>query len=239
MDPAAYKILKIEKTKVVFETEMNLLFHRVKEYINITIRKNIELCSQPPFKLFNECSYAGYIMKSSLKYSGNGKNNVNPAIWNILQVQGNGKIIIPIKHNIKPKDFINKSKYHIKKNTLITEVKTSTSFKFSIKANNSLGIMLYENLNNDPAFIIVRKFSIYDESEYYDVSVDDLNNKGYVQQVYIDDGKLGGFGEMEYHSPAVSMKKGNEISDISELWAFIGNKNEIIEIKNKIIEDYK
>ena len=46
---------------------------------------------------------------------------------------------------------------------------------------------------------------------------------GYTTQVYVDDGALGGFGKLEYHSPALDAEQGrNAMEDVSHVWAFQG-----------------
>ena len=57
---------------------------------------------------------------------------------------------------------------------------------------------------------------------YADVPCADPDDLGYVQQIYVDDGALGGFGEMEYHGPAAVASAGGDAGDLSEVWAFCG-----------------
>lgn len=50
---------------------------------------------------------------------------------------------------------------------------------------------------------------------------DDPHAIGYMTQCYVDDGKLGGFGEIEYHAPALdASRKMMRMEDRSETWAF-------------------
>jgi hypothetical protein len=48
-----------------------------------------------------------------------------------------------------------------------------------------------------------------------------------MHQVYVDDGALGGFGEVEYHAPYLSRDNGYRVADTSETWAFAGRREAI------------
>jgi hypothetical protein len=95
------------------------------------------------------------------------------------------------------------------------------SFKFAIQAGDCRGAMAYLNVAATPALLVVRTFDVLEASRYTDAPCDDLQATGYVQQVYVDDGALGGFGELEHHSGALA--PGTEcVTDHSRTWAFTG-----------------
>jgi len=57
--------------------------------------------------------------------------------------------------------------------------------------------------------VVYRKFFPQPWRLYSDVPMNDLKGPGDALQVYNDDGPLGGFGELEYHSPTIQVGQGN------------------------------
>ena len=82
--------------------------------------------------------------------------------------------------------------------------------------------MAYLNPEPAPALLVVRTFDVREPSRYADAPCDDLQDTGYVQQVYVDDGALGGFGELEHHSGALEAEGDRVATDFSRTWAFAG-----------------
>ena len=80
------------------------------------------------------------------------------------------------------------------------------------------------------------RFRISPADQYYDVPCDDLSARGYMTQVYVDDGALGGFGEMEYHSPALDRTAGRTaIDDVCETWTCAGDASEIESVEKALL----
>lgn len=51
---------------------------------------------------------------------------------------------------------------------------------------------------------------------------DDESAIGFIQQVYVDDGRYGGFGELEYHTPYIRPENGFAVTDTSITYAYAG-----------------
>jgi len=62
---------------------------------------------------------------------------------------------------------------------------------------------------------------------YIDVPWDSADETGYAVQCYNDDGNLGDFGEIEYHSPAIDASHARNHVDCSQVWAFRGPEESI------------
>ena len=55
-------------------------------------------------------------------------------------------------------------------------------------------------------------------------------------QCYNDDGNLGDFGELEYHSPAIGGDTGNTTyEDRSQVWAFLGRVELVDEVAQRLL----
>jgi hypothetical protein len=161
---------------------------------------------------------------------------MRPGLWNIIQVPGGGEIIVATKKGAKPKTFIGEPVLTVKEDAVKCKIKTHKSFKFSIKASFSRGVLINFHHVGKSASLIVRKFFSGDDEMYADFPNTDHSDSGYSAQVYVDDGLLGGFGELEYHSPALNIDRGEtDISDSSLTFGFSGPLKEIEEIREYFI----
>ena len=235
MDPATYQLAKADEKSVQLETDMDLLFHRSSQGIKLKLSKQITILENPPVEVPQGVSAYGYDLNCTLKSASELSDGLRPGIWNIVQVPPNGEIILPVKEDAKPRAFIANPIFTSEKNLITCQVKSAESFKFSIRSRHCRGLMLYINTDTEPAIMVMRKFKVYNEDVYADVPCDDPTDTGYVQQVYVDDGALGGFGELEYHSPACVADKQNVVCDTSEVWGFSGPKKQIAAIKETIL----
>ena len=75
---------------------------------------------------------------------------------------------------------------------------------------------------------MIRNAAVNPSAIYCDTPWDDPSDTGYAFQYFADNGDIGGFGELEYHSPAVGAGTGKlGMIDVSQLWAFEGSAHGI------------
>ena len=238
VDPGAYRVKEVDNTAVTLESDMDVNFHQSKKHIKMNLKKQVVMMDNPPLDLPEKVEFAGYCMNSSLKVVEQVTGNMRPGLWKLIQVPGGGEIFVPVKQGVEPRAFIGKPEFSLANNLVKCRVETDSSYKFSIKAGYSKGLMIYINTEKEPASLVVRKFKVEDESLFADYSCLDPSDDGYMTEIYIDDGMYGGFGELEYHSPAIHVGKGeNEVNDSSETWGFSGPAKEIKELCDSILKD--
>lgn len=91
----------------------------------------------------------------------------------------------------------------------------------------------------DPAgrVLVVRTFPVTPAERCSDVPgtlpADDPRAAGYVQQLYVDDGALGGFGELEHHSEYLSPDNGYRVTDVCETFAYCGPADAVAAVKER------
>ena len=51
----------------------------------------------------------------------------------------------------------------------------------------------------------------------------------------MDDGALGGFGEMEYHTPALASQGPATLTDTSETWGFTGSAEHLTDLAEQLL----
>jgi hypothetical protein len=220
VDPAAYEVTAQDEQSVTLTSMMAVPFRRSGETVRITVSRTITLLDAPPFDLPDGTDCVGYRQEATLTLDG--PVAARPALWHILQVPGGGRIEIPVRSGTRPRAFIGEPVYELEDERLRCRVDTDASFKFSLVANDCCGLMRYFNDSGPSDLLLMRRFPVCDTARYADVSCTDPDDFGHVQQVYVDDGALGGFGELEYHSPAIASDGEQSVTDCSEVWACAG-----------------
>lgn len=234
VDPANYSVVAQDNDSVKLFTPINVFFHRSRCTVSLDLSKQIQ-CVQPPFSE-QASSAVGYELKTHLSLSSPPPEIVHPAVWNLIQVPPGGRISLPAQSPMRTKAFIGNPKFQIRNGWIECDVTTPKSFKFGVFKDDSQGIMFYFREENGWASLVVRKFDIRHNAIYSDVPSDDPTALGYIQQVYVDDGGLGGFGELEYHSPAIDDK--GEVTDCSQTWAYSGSAKNLQDIARSLVADF-
>lgn len=222
VDPGAYQVAAMTDKSVTVASDMRVRFHRSNKTLDLTVSKNISLLNEPPFPIPDGVDFSGYMLQSRLE-SRDLAAGVFPALWHLVQVPGGGRIVIPVADDVRPRAFIGNPSVEQAEGCITCSVVTAASFKFSLHAKDCRGLLIYLKTDSDIPFMVVRELVVHDEDLYADVPCDDSLDTGHVQQVYVDDGALGGFGELEYHTPALGKVRASSIDDISSLWTFAGS----------------
>lgn len=219
MDPADYRVTERDDLTVTIETPMRLRFHRHDCDVSLRVGRTVALIEEPPFELPADVSFAGYTQTSVLT-ADSMTEGCRPGLWNIIQVPGGGEIVIPVAENARPRAMIAEPVFEQETDCIRCATETTKSFKFSLRAGDSRGFMACFKASGPTAMVVACRFSVQDESLYADAPVDDTSDTGHVQQVYVDDGSLGEFAEMEYHAPALT--PGQSVTDRCQVWALAG-----------------
>ena len=91
-------------------------------------------------------------------------------------------------------------------------------------------------LENAQWNLVVRNFQVNPSGEYIDAPWDDPDDLGYAFQAYNDEGTLGSFGELEYHTPAIGGEAGSDFfADRSQVWAFEGEQARVLAIAEQLL----
>lgn len=236
MDPADYQVVERSADSATLETAVALRFLRHECDVNLKITRKVTLC-EPPMELPSGVSFAGYTMDSVLSATSPLPPGVRPGLWHLKQVPGGGEFLIPVPQNASPRVCIGTPLFTQEQDLIRCDVKTSESFKFSLRANDSRGFMACLNTNGSTPTLVACKFPVLDQALYADCPCDDLCDTGHTQQIYVDDGALGGFGEMEYHSPALEAGTRERVTDRQSVWAFAGPAEALSDILERLLTE--
>ena len=235
VDPGEYAVTGSARDSVTLEADMNVLFRRSGRTVPLHIIKQVKAI-KPAMAVSGDVSSAGYALTVTIKAKSPIPEGVYPAIWNLAQAPGGGRMLFPVFGNLKTHAFIGKPVFAVHEGIVETIVQTADNYKFGIHVSCSMGVMLYTKQDGGPATLVARKFNVQRDAFYSDVPCDDPGAMGYIQQAYVDNGGLGGFGELEYHSPAIGGPSGrDEVTDRSELWAFSGSAQAMSGISRAIL----
>jgi len=224
LDPADYRVVHKSSDTVELETAIPVDFHRSGGKGTLSMRKRVTELTAPCVTLPSNVSAAGYELSCTLSVTGTLPPAARPAVWNLLQVPGGGEIIIPINApSAIPTAFFGQQHWRQAGNRLVASVPAAAnSYKFGVLADLCRGLMLYLNPAAPHPFMILRQFSVCSQEKYFDVPFTNPQQTGTVQQVYVDNGEFGGFGEMEHHSPAIIPGLTSKVTDTCSTWAFAG-----------------
>ena len=237
IDPANYQVTYHRENVVELETTMMLNFLRNDCKAGMSLNKRITELETPDFHLPHEISAAGYELKCTLSASGILPSAIRPAIWNLLQVPGGGDIVVPTRRGTVPISFSGKPQYRRDGDLIYASVPVSQgAYKFGVHADDCLGLMIYLNLTTTQPFMIVRRFNVGSPDKYFDVPSNNPQQHGIVQQVYIDNGTFGGFGEMEHHSTAIIPNICSRVTDTCTTWAFAGPATQLSKLAKELLK---
>jgi len=237
LDPADYRVVSQCADTVELETGVNVDFYRSGGKGELSLRKRVTELNDPGVTLPADVFAAGYELTCSLSVTGTLPLSARPAIWNLLQVPGGGEIIVPVKGASAPVAFFGKQRWRQDGQRLVASVPAAPdSYKFGVLADDCRGLMLYLNRAAPQPFMILRRFSVGSQEQYFDVPFTDPQRTGIVQQVYVDNGAFGGFGEMEHHSPAIIPGRTSKVTDTCTTWAFAGPVEALRELAEKLLK---
>jgi len=237
LDPADYRVVSQSANMVELETAVAVDFYRSGGKGELSLRKRITELDAPGFALPLGVSAAGYELTCTLSAAGALPASARPAIWNLLQVPGCGDIIVPVKGSSAPVAYFGEQRWRQDGQRLVASVPVaSEGYKFGVVADHCRGLMLYLNLAARQPFMILRRFSVGSQDQYFDAPFTDPQRRGVVQQVYVDNGAFGGFGEMEHHSPAMIPDRCSKVTDTCTTWAFAGPVDQLSELAETLLK---
>jgi len=221
IDPGSYT-LRREKDGLALSLEFSLRWLRTGQTVGLSLERIIRPAVMPSFSVQEGLSFAGYSLVSRLS-ALTPLGAARPAVWSLIQTPGGGTVIAKVRPGAQPVSFINAAKWSIADRVIQTQARTETSFKWSLRASQCAGrFMYFEPLADGRAGLVVRDFPVTEDADYSDCPCHTPHDTGHMCQVYVDDGALGGFAELEFHAPSLrhGVRQTNETH--CSTWGFIG-----------------
>lgn len=230
-DPGNYKTVDISENSVTIDSTGTSRFFRSEREVTLQWTNTVRRIDAP-LPLPDGVSFAGYETRTTLKSTDYAP--AQPALWRLLQVIGGGRVVIPTQGERRLLPVFGEPQHETNDDGSLTcAVETEINYKLALHHLDSPGSLLYRRDDGATSDLIVRRFNIVNDAVYSDVPSSDAGKRGYIVQVYIDDGGYGGFGELEHHSPALDGGQ-NEVEDVTTTFVYRGSAEAIDALSGEI-----
>lgn len=218
MDPGNYQLEHQQENVVVCSNEFKIKNIKDQNY-HLKIVRTVELLDSPPDFIDKDMQYVGMKFTHELINLSDqtiGRDVEYVGLWSLIQLDTAGTMIIPIKkdsahNNITVRDY-GPTNFNTVPPERITigddwiSVKIDGKFRCKLgfapwAARNGIAYLCYQK-NNDQGILYLKQFDVDPEGLYLDHPWEKPYDYGDAIQMYNDDGRFGGFCEIECHGPA-------------------------------------
>lgn len=246
MDPGNYKLDQLAENSVTCSNEFNIKNVKDQDY-HLKIIRTIELVETPPDYVAADMQYVGMkftheLINLSDKTIGQDVEYVG--LWSLIQLDMAGTMIIPIqkdsaRQNITVRDY-GPTNFNTVPPERITigddwiTVKIDGKFRCKLgfapwAARNGIAYLSYQK-NSDRGILYVKEFEVDPSAVYLDHPWEKPYDYGDAIQMYNDDGRFGGFCEIECHGPAKVLAPNEKLEHTVTFSVIIGNLEKLKEI---------
>lgn len=230
VDPGSYTLAALSG-ELHWLGQSQLFFNPRQQSTPVEIEKRVRLLPDPlrldpPFNSSAGVRYAGYEQSVSLRL-------LEPAaappvsLWNILVVPASGWAIVPVWGEARVRDFFAPTppeRLRVGPRAVAFQLDGLQQHKIALRAAYLAGRAGFlRELDAQHSSLLVRSFAVNPSGDYIDTPWEAPGETGYAFQSYNDGGSLGGFGELEYHTPAIGGGRGSDqLTDVSQVWGYTG-----------------
>jgi len=249
MDPGNYKLDHQEGNVVVCSNEFKIKNIKDQDY-HLKIVRTIELLDSPPDFVDGDMQYVGMKFTHELINLSDktiGKDVAYVGLWSLIQLDTAGTMIIPIKTDSGHKDITVRDYGPTNFNTVPPERMTIADDWITVKidgkfrcklgfapwaARNNIAYLSYKK-NSDQGILYLKEFAVEPEGTYLDHPWEKPYDYGDAIQMYNDDGRFGGFCEIECHGPARALAPNEKLGHTVTLSVVIGDLGRLKSIAGK------
>jgi hypothetical protein len=238
IDPGNYAVRQ-DDTQVTMTNRAWVVLHRLQKACEVELEKTIRLTANPlrhergVEHLLSQLDYVGYDQITTLRFISPPEPGILLGIWNLIQFPAGGHLIIPTLREHHPRHYFGEagvSHLCVTPRFIRVLLDARKRYKLGIRSVAITGRAGYlRSTERGRKTLVVRNFFVDPSGEYVDVPWDDRRDFGYAFQCYNDDGNLGDFGELEYHTPAIGEGM-TAYQDRSQVWAFCGKGERVDEV---------
>jgi hypothetical protein len=239
-DPGNYEWVDGKDT-IALSNRFSYRLSRSKEIVHLEARKQLAPAANPLSELKSaaDVAYAGYTLRTTLAFTEVPSATAKVGIWSLLQLPHGGDFLAPTDSRVEPKILfgsIADSDLLLEENMVRYKMRAHGENKLGLKAKGLTERMGYSRLADGAADLIVRNFIIDPSGDYINAPWSEPEGEGFVIEACNIDSSLGSFSEIEYHAPAIGgLRKQTSYEDVSQLWAFRGKEQEILQIARLLL----
>ena len=239
MDPGNYKLEHQNEKLVICSNEFKVKNIKDQDY-HLKIVRTIELLNVKPDFIDEDMQYVGMKFTHELINLSDktiGKDVEYVGLWSLTQLDTAGTMIIPIKKdpahdNITVRDY-GPTNFNTVPPERITigddwiSVKIDGKFRCKLgfapwAARKGIAYLSYQK-SNDQGILYLKQFDVDPEGIYLDHPWEKPYDYGDAIQMYNDDGRFGGFCEIECHGPAKVLEPNEKLGHTVMFSVIIGN----------------
>lgn len=246
MDPGHYRLERQEANLVVCSNQFNIKNINGEEYY-LKIARTIELLSTPPDFVPPDCQYIGMKFTHELINLSDktiGQDVAYASLWSLIQLDTAGTMIIPIRKDPAHQDITVRDYGPTNFNTVPPERMTIAEDWIAVKidgrfrcklgfapwaARNGIAYLSYRH-GSEQARLYLKEFAVDPGAVYVDHPWEKAYDYGDAIQLYNDDGRFGGFCEIEGHAPAKILPPNDRLSHTVTLSVIIGPLEQLKQI---------
>ncbi len=246
MDPGHYKLDWQEQKLIVCSNEFQINNNKNQRY-HLKIVRTIELLDQKPEFISSEMKYVGLRFTHELINLSNqiiGQDVDYVGLWSLIQLDTAGTMIIPIQHDPAHQNITVRDYGPTNFNTVPPERMTIGDDYISVKidgkyrcklgfapwaARNGIAYLSYRK-NSDQGILFLKQFDVDPNGVYLDHPWEKPYDYGDAIQMYNDDGRFGGFCEIECHAPAKTLAPNESLAHTVTLSVILGSLDSLKQI---------
>lgn len=237
LDPGDYKLEPAGPGQWRLVQTLSLeAFNVASGFKELTLERTIHQVADPLSRLssYQELGqavlFAGYEQVVTL--SEEKRTGLMSEAWNIIQLNPGGELLIPATPPVEATDYyepVGDTLQVIQPHYVSLQINGSRQYKVGYKAAHVFGRLAYFNhLSDGQAYLVVRNFFNNPSAPYLEEPPHLPGQQGDSIHIYNDDGRFGGFGELECHGQAIGGATGRSTStDQTVLWLYLGPPDRI------------
>ncbi len=220
LDPGDYRVLESTPESAVLGNRFEARFFASRRKLNLELEKRVTVLPRPDW-LDSRAAFAGYRLETRLCALEPVPEDVNPAIWNLLQLPPGG--IITIAGAGRPQIYFGRPGYEERDGVFSVGIPAAgESYKLGFRPPPGATTRLWYRNHTS---LVVREFRV--SGNCFDTPFPRGSAPACPLQVFSDNGTDGGFGEMEYHSEALTPER-PVVVDHCSTWACVA-ETEVLE----------
>jgi hypothetical protein len=247
MDPGNYQSDRQEDKLLVCSNEFNVKNVKDQDY-HLKIVRTVELLDSPPDFVDEDMQYVGMRFTHELINLSDqtiGRDVEYVGLWSLIQLDTAGTMIIPITknpgyNNVTARDYgptnfntVPPERITIGDNWISVKIDGKFRCKLGFApwaARNGIAYLSSYQKNSDQGILYLKQFDVDPEGLYLDHPWKKPFDYGDAIQMYNDDGRFGGFCEIECHGPTRVLEPNEKLGHTVTLSIIIGDLERLKEI---------
>lgn len=233
VDPGNYEIETNTIGEVKLSQQIELQAHNIGFGMKkLTLARTIQATSDPLRhlaeydQLTRNIEFAGY--RHTVCLRDLAPDGIRSEAWSLIQVNPGGTVLLPALSRPEYHDYFEPAPSDLvssRDRELRAKITGRRQYKIGVKSTNTIGRAAYLSpLDGERHALILRSFHNDPALPYADEPPQNPGEAGFSIHIYNDDGRFGGFGELENMAGTIGGSAHRaESTDLFELWVYYGS----------------